>query len=115
MQLFQVPCQVFTQILEDLLSIEDVQRVSQVSWKTLASAQCYAAVMNFAWPRLELGLGKGKTSLRHWRPVYEACKAIATQKSTGSGNGDLRRLNRLISFKHTRYCSNRNDYLKPVS
>ena len=110
MQLFQVPCQVFTQILEDLLSIEDVQRVSQVSWKTLASAQCYAAVMNFAWPRLELGLGKGKTSLRHWRPVYEACKAIATQKSTGSGNGDLRRLNRLISFKHTRFTRDPDTY-----
>eukprot|EP00435_Cladocopium_sp_Y103_P038392 s614_g10.t1 len=48
-------------------------------------------------------------------PVYEACKAmVATQNSVRPSSRDLRRLNRLIFFKRTRYCRDTGEFVPPM-
>lgn len=107
---FTVPPQIFVSHIFEELCIEDVVQVLQLHRKTFEIGEFYQRVLRFALRRLAFGLGRCKTSLKTWLQIFEALKAGNFQ----SNCADLQRLNGLISFKHTRYCTERGDYVEPL-
>eukprot|EP00434_Breviolum_minutum_P004149 symbB.v1.2.003657.t2/scaffold175.1/size369221/13 len=106
----KVPPQIFVSHIFEELCIEDVVQVLQLHRKTFEIGEIYQRVLRFALRRLAFGLGRCKTSLKTWLQIFEAVKAGNFQ----SNCADLQRLNGLISFKHTRYCTERGDYVEPL-
>lgn len=107
---FTVPPQIFVSHIFEELCIEDVVQVLQLHRKTFEIGEFYQRVLRFALRRLAFGLGRCKTSLKTWLQIFEALKAGNFE----SNCADLQRLNGLISFKHTRYCTERGDYVQPL-
>ena len=107
---FTVPPQIFVSHIFEELCIEDVVQVLQLHRKTFEIGEFYHSVVRFALHRLAFGFDRCKTSLKTWLQIFEAVKAGNFE----SNCADLQRLNGLISFKHTRYCSETRDYVEPL-
>ena len=98
---------VLWQVVEELLSLDDVVQFSQVSRKTKDLQRSHEALLRFARDRFRLG---GETSLKDWRPVYEACLRMAQQ----CGLDEHALLGKMISFKHTWYDGASGQCVEPL-
>ena len=84
------------EIFERLLSIADVEQLSQSSNAWLDMQKPYVPTLAFARGWRESGLDK--TCIKHWLPVYDSFLVIALRCGL-----DEKFLNHRISFKHALY------------